>query len=30
MGGGGVRQNNAFCFLLRMPNSLTFIRNGGI
>ena len=28
--GGGVRENNAYCFLLRMPNLLTFIHNGGI
>ena len=28
--GGGVRENNAYCFLLRMPNSLTLIHNGGI
>ena len=28
--GGGVRENNAYCFLLRMANLLTFIYNGGI
>ena len=28
--GGGVRENNAFCFLLRMDNLHTFIHNGGI
>ena len=28
--GGGVHENNAYCFLLRMANLLTFIHNGGI
>ena len=28
--GGGVRENNAFCFLLRLDNLLSFIENGGI
>ena len=28
--GGGVRQNYANCFLLRMANLLIFIHNGGI
>ena len=26
--GGGVRENNPYCFLLRMANLLTFIHNG--
>ena len=28
--GGGVRENNAYCFLLRMAHLLIFIHNGGI
>ena len=28
--GGGVHKNNAYCFLLRMANLLTFIHNSGI
>ena len=28
--GGGVHENYAYCFLLRMANLLTFIHNGGI
>ena len=28
--GGGVRENNAYCSLLRLINLLTFIQNGGI
>ena len=28
--GGGVRENNAHCFLLRMAHLLIFIHNGGI
>ena len=28
--GGGVRENNAYCFLLRMANLLTLFHNGGI
>ena len=27
---GGVRENNAYCFLLRMANLLIFIHNSGI
>ena len=26
--GGGVCENNAYCFLLRMANLLTFIHSG--
>ena len=28
--GGGVHENNAYCFLLRMAHLLIFIHNGGI
>ena len=28
--GGGVRENNAYCFLLRMAPFFIFIHNGGI
>ena len=28
--GEGVRENNAYCFLLRMAHLLTFIYNSGI
>ena len=28
--GGGVREDNAFCFLLRMAHLLIVIHNGGI
>ena len=28
--GGGVRKNNAYCFLLGMAHLLIFIHNGGI
>ena len=28
--GGGVRENNAYCFLLRMAHLLIFIHNSGI
>ena len=28
--GGRVRENNAYCFLIRMAHLITFIHNGGI